>query len=250
MRPLDDVATMVGRELRHAVRYPVIIVVSVALPVLMLLLFVYVFGGLSVGPGNYVDFLTPGILMMTIAAGSAPSAISVATDAKEGIIDRFRAMPIARGAVLAGHVAGGLLRTMLAVVAVTGTAVVAGFRPSAGPAGWLAAAGVATAFAFALTWLSVGVGLAARTPTGANSAAQLIATVLPFLSSAFVPPASASRGIRWFVEHQPMTPVVDSLRALLTGAPAGGSVGIALAWCTGTATVGYLWAVRSYRRDA
>lgn len=248
---VEDAATMVGRELRHAIRYPLIIVVSVALPVLMLLLFVYVFGGaVAAGLGyslSYVDYLAPGILVMTVAAGAMPTAIGVATDMSEGIVDRFRTMPIARSAVLAGHVAGGVLRTVLAGTAVTGVAVLAGFRPTAGPLGWLAAAGIVVAFAFALTWLSVGIGLAVRTPTGANSAAQLIGSVLPFLSSAFVPTQSMRGGIGWFAQYQPLTPIVDSLRALLLGAPVGDSVVLALVWCAGMAGAGYLWSIKNYR---
>jgi ABC-2 type transport system permease protein len=251
---VEDAATMVGRELRHVVRYPIIMIVSVALPVLMLLLFVYVFGGaVAAGLGHslsYVSFLAPGILVMTVAAGAMPTSISVATDMTEGIVDRFRTMPIARGAVLAGHVVGGLIRTVLAATAVTGVALLAGFRPTAGPLGWLAAAGIVAAFAFALTWLSIAIGLAARTPTGANSAAQLIGSVLPFLSSAFVPTQSMRTGIRWFAEYQPLTPIVNSLRALLLGTPVGDNVVLTLVWCAVTAVVGYLWSTKNYRNRA
>ena len=250
----QDSATMIGRELRHVIRYPLIIVASIGLPVLMFLLFVYVFGdavaaGLDQGtnPVSYVDFLAPGILVMTIAAGALPSSISVATDMSEGIIDRFRTMPIARGAVLTGHVVGGIIRTMVTATILTGVALLVGFRPQAGPLEWLAAAGVVLASAFALTWLSVALGLAAKTPTGANSGAQLISSVLPFLSSAFVPTKSMAPGIRWFAEYQPFTPIVNSLRALLLGTPVGDNVILALAWCAMIALVGSVWAGAKFR---
>jgi ABC-2 type transport system permease protein len=249
-----DSATMVGRELRHVIRYPLIAVASVGLPVLMFLLFVYVFGhtvtaGLSrtASPVPYVDFLAPGILVMTVAAGALPSALSVATDMTEGITDRFRTMPIARGAVLTGHVVGGLIRTVLTAAVVTGVAVLVGFRPHAGPLRWLAAAGVLVTAAFAVTWLSVALGLAARTPAGANGATQFISSVLPFLSSAFVPPESMAPGIRWFAEYQPFTPIVNSLRALLLGTPVGDNVLLALAWCAIIALIGYGWASATFR---
>ncbi len=246
-----DSATMVGRELRHVVRYPLVAVASIGLPVLMFLLFVYVFGhAVAAGlPGTgYVDYLAPGILVMTVAAGALPSSVSVAMDMSQGIIDRFRTMPIGRAAVLTGHVVGGVIRTVLTATVLTGVALLVGFRPQAGPLGWLGAAGVIVAFALALTWLSVAIGLAARTPTGANSGAQIISSVLPFLSSAFVPTASMAPGIRWFAEYQPFTPVVNSVRALLLGRPVGRDAVLAVAWCAIIAVVGYLWAARSYRR--
>ncbi|WGW12122.1 ABC transporter permease [Saxibacter everestensis] len=194
-----------------------------------------------------MDFLTPGILVMTVAAGALPSAVSVSTDMSEGIIDRFRTMPIARSAVLTGHVVGGIVRTLLSAILVTIVALLMGFRPAGSPLAWVAAAGIILAFAFALTWLAVAIGLAAKTPTGANSLAQIISTVLPFLSSAFVPTASMAVGIRWFADFQPFTPVVHSVRALLTGTEAGNSVIFALTWCIIIALVGYIWGLRAFR---
>lgn len=245
---------MAGRELRHLRRYPLFLVASVALPVLMFVLFLYVFGD-YVGAGltesgstlSYVDFLTPGILVMAVAAGALPSAVSVSTDMSEGIIDRFRTMPIARGAVLSGHVVGGVFRTTLAALLLAVVALIVGFRPVGNPLAWLAAAGITIAFAAALTWLAVAIGLAAKTPTGANSMTQIISTVLPFLSSAFVPTESMAAGVRWFAEYQPFTPIVGSVRALLTDAPASGQTPFALAWCTVIAATGYVWSLRSFR---
>ena len=250
----QDASAMVGRELRHLRRYPLFLVASVALPVLMFVLFVYVFGD-YVGAGlaeagsssRYVDFLTPGILVMTVAAGALPSAVSVSTDMSEGIIDRFRIMPVARSAVLTGHVVGGMVRTLLSAILVTSVALLMGFRPVRDPVAWLCAAGIVFAFAFALTWLAVAIGLAAKTPTGANSAAQIITTVLPFVSSAFVPTESMATGIRWFADLQPFTPVVASVRALLTGTPVGHNAIFAIAWCITIAFACFAWGLRSFR---
>jgi ABC-2 type transport system permease protein len=199
------------------------------------------------GAMSYVDYLAPGILVMTVAAGALPSAVSVATDMSEGIIDRFRTMPIARSAVLTGHVVGGLLRTLLTAVLLTGIALLAGFRPRAGVAGWLGVAGLVAAFAFAMTWLAVALGLAAKTPAGANISAQLISSVLPFLSSAFVPTGLISPGLRWFAEYQPFTPMVNSVRDLLLGLPGGRTAVLALAWCAIIGIVGFAWATMTYR---
>jgi ABC-2 type transport system permease protein len=251
---VQDSTAMIGRELRHLIRYPLFLVASVALPVLMFVLFVYVFGN-YVGAGltrsgsalGYVGFLTPGILVMTVAAGALPSAVSVSTDMSEGIIDRFRTMPIARSAVLTGHVAGGIIRTSLAAILLALVALLVGFRPTGSPFAWLAATGIILAFAVALTWLAVAIGLAAKTPTGANSMAQIISTVLPFLSSAFVPTNSMAPGIRWFAQFQPFTPVVNSIRALLTDTPIDNNAIFALTWCAAITLIGYLWGLTSFR---
>jgi len=251
----QDSATMTARELKHTLRFPLMLVASILVPVVLLLLFVYILGG-PIGNGlgaaargaSYVDYLVPGILMMTIAAGSGNIAIGVCTDMREGIIDRFRTMAITRGAVLTGHVAGTVIRALVTTTVVTGVALLVGFRPHAGVPDWLAVAGIVIAFAFALAWLSVAVGLVAKSVAGANGATLAIQFLLPFLSSAFVPADSMPGGIRWFTENQPFTPVVESLRALLTGAPVGNDVYLALGWCAAIALVGYLWARAAFRR--
>ena len=251
----QDAGTMVGRELKHTLRFPLLLIGSILGPVVFLLLFVYILGG-PIGGGlgtaargaPYVDFLVPGILMMTVAAGSGTTAITVCTDMTGGIIDRFRTMPIARGAVLTGHVGGSVLRTLVTTTVVTGVSLAVGFRPVASVADWFAVAGIIVAFAFALAWVSVAIGLMAKTVAGANSASLPIQFLLPFLSSAFVPAASMPAGVRWFSEHQPFTPVVESLRALLTGAPVGNTAYLALAWCAGIALAGYLWARAAFGR--
>jgi len=255
MTALADATTMFGRELRHTVRYPLMLIASIVSPVVFLLLFVYVLGG-PIGGGigaaahgaPYVDFLVPGILMMTVAAGTSTTSINVCTDMTGGIIDRFRTMAVSRGAVLSGHVGANVARTLLTTAAVTAMALLVGFRPESTAAGWLGVAGIVLAFSVALAWLSVAFGLVAKTVAGANSATLPLQFLLPFLSSAFVPAAAMPAGIRWFAEHQPFTAVVESLRALLAGRPAGTTGYVALAWCAAIALAGYLWARAAFRR--
>jgi len=251
---LRDSATMSRRSFRHALRYPVTIVMSLGVPVLLLLLFVEVFGGaLHAGVGGaapggrYIDYVVPGILLMTVGYGASTTALAVNRDMTEGIIARFRTMAIARASVLTGHVLGAMTRTLLSVVLVVGVALLLGFRPGAGAAGWLAAAGVVALLAFALTWLAVAVGLLARNAEG-TSGFTLIVQVLPFVSSAFVPPDSMSGPVRWFARNEPFTPVIDTLRGLLNGTPVGSSGVAAVLWCAGLALAGYLWSRALFRR--
>jgi ABC-2 type transport system permease protein len=251
----QDSTTMLGRELKHTLRFPLLLVGSILVPVVFLLLFVYILGGpIGHGLGDaargtpYVDFLVPGIVVMTVAAGSGTTAINVNTDMTGGIIDRLRTMPVTRGAVLAGQVGASVLRTLVTTAVVTAVALLAGFRPLVSVAAWFAVAGIVAAFAFALAWLSAALGLVAKTVAGANGSTLPIQFLLPFLSSAFVPADSMPAGVRWFTAHQPFTPVVDSLRALLTGAPAGHTAYLALAWCAAIALAGYLWARAAFRR--
>lgn len=250
----QDSTTMLWRELKHTLRFPLLLIASIVAPVVLLLLFVYILGG-PIGDGlgdaargaPYVDFLVPGILMMTVAAGSSSTAINVCTDMTGGIIDRFRTMAVTRGAVLTGHVGGSVLRTLVTTTFVTGVALLVGFRPEASVVDWLAVVGLVAAFSFALAWLSVALGLVAKSVAGANSASLVIQFLLPFLSSVFVPADSMPAGVRWFTAHQPFTPVVESLRALLTGAPVGNTAYLALAWCAAIALAGYLWARSAFR---
>jgi ABC-2 type transport system permease protein len=251
----QDSITMLGRELKHTVRFPLMLIASILTPVVMLLLFVFILGG-PIGDGlgaaahgaAYVDYLAPGILMMTVAAGSSTTSINVNTDMTGGIIDRFRTMPITRGAVLTGHVGASVLRTLVTTTVVTGVALLAGFRPRASAGDWLAVAGIVAAFAFAIAWFSAALGLVAKTVAGANSSTLPILFLLPFLSSAFVPAESMPAGVRWFTAYQPFTPIGDALRGLLTGGPIGGTVYLSLAWSAAIALVGYLWARAAFRR--
>ncbi len=253
--PARDSATMLGREFKHTIRFPLLLVGSILVPVVLLLLFVYILGGpIGHGLGDaargapYIDFLVPGILVITVAAGSGTTAINVCTDMTGGIFDRFRTMAVSRGALLTGHVGGYVLRTLVTTTVVTGVALLVGFRAEASVADWFAVAGLVAAFSFALAWLSAALGLVAKSVAGANGSTLPIQFLLPFLSSAFVPVALMPVGIRWFAAHQPFTPVVDCLRALLAGAPVGHTAYLALAWCAAIALAGYLWAGAAFGR--
>ncbi len=249
---VSDSATMLRRDFRHLRRYPVMTISNVGTPTIMLLLFVYVFGGaISSGLGggaSYVDYIVPGILMMTVGSGCAATAIGVNADMTEGIVARFRTMAISRAAVLTGRVAGSMIRTMLSVAIVIGVALLMGFRPTAGPAEWVAAIGFIALLTLALTWLAVAFGMVTKSPEGANSSTLLL-QFGPFISSAFVDPDTMPAGVRWFAENQPFTPMIETLRGLLLGTPIGNSAVIAIAWCAGIALLGYLWARAAYDRD-
>jgi ABC-2 type transport system permease protein len=203
----------------------------------------------SLGAGaSYVNYLVPGILMMTLGSGCAATAIGVNMDMTEGIVARFRIMAITRASVLTGRVIGSLIRTMLSVVLVIGIALIAGFRPTAGPAQWLAAFGFMALLTFALTWLALAFGMAAKSVAGANSSTLLL-QFGPFISSGFVPPDTMPAGVRWFAENQPFTSMIETLRGLLLGTPIGHSAIVATAWCVAIALVGYVWARAAYNRD-
>lgn len=248
-----DSATMTRRSFRHLLRYPATLITSVVVPVLLLLLFVGVFGALKAGLGvgshiSYINYVVPGIIVMTVAYGSSGTALAVNRDSTEGIIGRFRTMAISPASVLNGHVLSALVRTLVGVALVIGVAIGLGFRPTADAGQWLAAAGVTALLVLALTWLAVAVGLAAKVAEG-TTGFLLIVQVLPFISSAFVPPGQMSGSVQWFAAHQPFTPIIDSLRGLLTGTPDGGTTLAAVAWCVGLALAGYLWARVLFRRD-
>jgi ABC-2 type transport system permease protein len=251
-----DSATMLRRQLRHMQRYLSVTVFLVGMPVVFLLLFVYVFGGTLGdgigGPGGgraeYVDYVTPGVLLIAVAAGSTGTAISVAMDMTEGIVARFRTMAIYRPSVLTGHVLGSVIQTMLSVVVVTGVALLVGFRPDATPVEWLAAAGVLIMITFAITWLSVAFGLVSKTVEAASNLPTPL-LFLPFLGSGFVPTESMPTALRWFAEYQPFTPVIETVRGLLLGTAIGSSGVLAVAWCVGITLVGYLWSRKLYSRD-
>jgi ABC-2 type transport system permease protein len=251
---LGDSTTMLRRNLRRAVRYPALTVIVAGLPIVFLLLFVFVFGGTlgaglgpSGGRAEYVNFVTPGILLIGIAGAAQGTAISVAMDMNEGIIARFRTMSIARGSVLTGHVLSSLVQTMVGMVIVVATALLVGFRPTAGVAAWLAVAAVLTMATFALVWVSVAMGLAARSVETASNLPMPL-SLLPFFGSGFVPTDSMPAGLRWFAEYQPFTPIMNTVRGLLIGGPIGSNAVLAVAWCAGISAVGYLWARARYER--
>ena len=248
-----DSATMLRRNLRHMLRYPGMTISVIAMPVIFLLLFLYVLGGaLGAGlggadHGHYITYLAPGIIVLSLASASISTAVAVNTDMTKGIINRFRTMSIAQGAMLTGHVVGSVIQTVISSAVVTCIAIALGFRPAAGLGGWIAVIALVTAVAFALTWLSVALGLVAKTPENASNLPMPL-MFLPFLGSAFVPAQSMAPGLRWFAEYQPFTPIINALRDLLMGTPLGNTGYIAVAWCAGLASAGYLWARRSFRR--
>jgi ABC-2 type transport system permease protein len=251
-----DSATMLKRQLRHMQRYPSMTALLVGLPVVFLLLFVYVFGGtlgaglggLSIGRDDYVDYVTPGILLITVASAAQGTAISVAMDMTEGIIARFRTMAISRASVLTGHVLGSLVQTMLSLAVVIGVALVVGFAPTAGVLDWIAAAGLLALTTLALTWLSVALGMVSKSVETASNLPMFL-LLLPFLGSGFVPTDSMPAGLRWFAENQPFTPIMETLRGLLLGTASGDSGVLAVAWCAGIGLAGYVWAKRLFNRD-
>jgi ABC-2 type transport system permease protein len=252
MRAITDSATMLRRQVKHIWRYPSLILTFAAVPVVFLLLFVYVFGGtMGAGIGGdrtaYAGYLTPGIMITTIAGAAQGTAISVATDMAEGIIARFKTMAIARVSVLTGHVLGAMVQTFIAIAVVTGVAMLIGIRPSASALDWLGVVGVLIMFTFAVTWLSVALAMVSKSVTTASNLPMPLMT-LPFLGSGFVPTESMPTGLRWFAEHQPFTPVIETLRALLAGRPAGSSFVEAAVWSAVIALAGYLWARRLYNR--
>jgi ABC-2 type transport system permease protein len=247
---------MLRRNLKRMLRYPSMTVQLVGMPVVFLLLFVYVLGGtlgaglggVSGGRAEYVNYVVPGILVMALTLTATGTAVSVAMDMTEGIIARFRTMAIFSPSVLTGHVGGSMIQAMLSLAVVIGAALLVGFRPTATPIEWLAVAGVLALIALALTWLSVAMGLAAKTVESASNMPTPL-VLLPFFGSGFVPTESMPTGLRLFAEYQPFTPVIETLRGLLTGSPIGNSAAIAVAWCAVISLVGYLWAVRLYNRD-
>ncbi|MFE1823554.1 ABC transporter permease [Streptomyces anulatus] len=252
---LHDSSTMLRRNLRHATRNPSTLLGSVVMPCVLMLLFVFAFGG-TMGNGlggavqgvDYVDYLAPGIFMLALTVGATGTSIAVAVDMTRGVINRFRTMDIARSSVLTGHVIGSVVQSMVSMVLVIGIALAVGFRPSAGVVGWLAAFGLMALVSFALTWMAVGFGLLAKTVDSASNL-PMILQILPFLSSTFVPAESMAPGLRWFSEHEPFTPITDTLRNLLLDRPVGSEWIVGVAWCLGIALVGYLWSRRLYRRD-
>ncbi|MFD0899698.1 ABC transporter permease [Actinomadura sediminis] len=252
---LPDSATMLRRQLRRMLRYPSMTLMLIGMPVVFLLLFVYVFGatlgdgigGGSGGRGAYVDYVAPGIILMAMAAAAQGTAVSVAMDMTEGIIDRFRTMAIWRPSVLTGHVIASVVQALLGIVVVVGVALAIGFRPDASPVEWFAAAGLVTGFALALTWLSVGLGLAARTVESASNS-PMILMLLPFFGSGFVPTDTMPAALRWFAEYQPFTPLTETLRGLLMGDAIGDSAVQAAAWCVGITVFGYVWSKYRFNR--
>lgn len=248
---LSDTRVLTGRSLRHILRSPDTIITTAVTPVAMMLLFVYVFGGaISTGTGDpYVNYLLPGILLITISSGVAYTAYRLFLDLQGGIFERFRSMPVARPSVLWAHVLTSLAANFAAVAIVVGVALVMGFRSGASVAAWLAVVGILALFTLALTWIAVIAGLLAKTVDGASGFSYPL-IFLPFISSAFVPTGSMPGPVAWFAENQPVTSIVDTLRALLAQEPVGSGIWTALAWLVGILIVAYGLAAAIYRRKS
>jgi ABC-2 type transport system permease protein len=247
-RFFGDTALLTGRSLRHITRSPDTIITTAVMPIAFMLLFVYVLGGaIQTGSGNYVNYLLPGILLITIASGISYTAYRLFLDMQSGIFDRFQSMPIARSSVLWAHVLTSLVANMISLVVVVLLALVMGFRSGAGVLGWLAVAGILILFTLALTWLAVIAGLSAKTVDGASAFSYPL-ILLPFISSAFVPTDTMPGPVRVFAEHQPVTSIVNAIRDLYTQQPVSTDIWIALAWCLGLLSVAYALAIGIYHR--
>jgi ABC-2 type transport system permease protein len=252
-----DSATMTRRNVRRLLRYPSMTLLLVGMPIVFLLLFVYVFGGqLSHGLGStlagghlgregYLNYVAPGVLLLTVAAAVQGTAIVVAMDMTGGIIDRFRTMAIARSSVLTGHVLAALIQTLAGLAIVIGFAVALGFRPTAGVVSWFGAVGLLALFAFALVWLATALGLAAKSVETASNTPMFL-TLLVFLGSGFVPASTMPAGLEQFARYQPFTAVTETLRGLLSGTAIGTNAVVAIAWSVGIAFVSYVWALHLY----
>jgi ABC-2 type transport system permease protein len=248
---LGDTGALTARSLRHILRSPDTILTTAVTPIALLLLFVYVLGGaISTGSGTpYIDYMLPGILLITIASGIAYTAYRLFLDLQGGIFERFRSMPIARSSVLWAHVLTSLAANLASVAIVIGVALLMGFRSGASVGAWLAVAGLLVLVTLALTWLAVIAGLSAKTVDGASAFSYPL-IFLPFISSAFVPTTTMPGPVAWFAEHQPVTSIVDTIRALLAQEPVGSGIWTAIAWLLGTLVVAYASAIAVYRRKA
>lgn len=245
---LDDTAALTGRSMRHVTRSMDTIITVTIMPIAMMLLFVYVFGGaIDVGTDDYVNYLLPGILLITIATGISYTAFRLFMDMQGGIFERFQSMPIARSSVLWAHVLTSLVSNLISVAIVVVVALLMGFRSSAGLLAWLAVGGILVLFTLALTWLAVIAGLSAKSVDGASAFAYPI-IFLPFISSAFVPTETMPAPVRAFAEHQPVTSIVNAIRDLFAQQPVGTDIWIALTWCVGLLVVAYALAMATYRR--
>jgi ABC-2 type transport system permease protein len=243
-----DMGVMLGRSMRHILRSMDTIITVTIMPIAFMLLFVYVFGGaIQTGTDNYVNYLLPGILLIAIASGISYTAYRLFLDMQRGILERFHSMPIARSAVLWGHVLTSLVSNAISIIVIILVALIMGFRSSAGVLSWVAVAGMLVLFTLALTWIAVIAGLSAKSVDGASAFSYPL-LFLPFISSAFVPTASMRPVVRAFAENQPVTSIVETIRALLSNQPVGNEIWVALAWCVGIMLMAYVFAMRAYKK--
>ena len=247
--PLGDSAIMLRRNFKHTLRNPTAVFNAVLFPVVIMLMFVYLLGdAFSVGV-KYVDYATPGMIVLAICYGLGSTATAVNSDMTKGIINRFKVMDVSRGAVLTGQVIASLLNNVIAVAAIVGTAFALGFRPSASLLDWLGVAGMVVLVGFSIGWFTVALGLSAKSVETAGLATVPL-IMLPFLSTAIVPADKMGPGAKQFAEYQPFTPIIETFRGLLTGSVHAGDAIAAIAWCVGIGVVGYLWAVATFKKRA
>ena len=244
-----DSVIMLRRNFKHTIRNPTAVFNAVLFPIVIMLMFVFVIGGAFNVGVSYVDYATPGMIVLAICYGLSATALAVNSDMTKGIINRFKVMDISRSAVLNAHVVASMLRSLVAIAAIIGVAFALGFRSPASLLEWLGAIGLIVLVSFATGWITVALGLFAKTPESAGMATVPL-IMLPFLSSAIVPVAKMGAGVRQFAEYQPFTPIIETLRGLLTGAPSTGNAIAAVAWCAGIALVGYLWARATFSKRA
>jgi ABC-2 type transport system permease protein len=240
---------MLRRDFKHIARNPTSVFNAVLMPVVIMLMFVYVFGDAFDVGVDYIDYATPGLMLLAVCYGLGATATSVNSDMTKGIINRFKVMDVSRDAVLTGHVVASVLTNLVAIASLVGVAFLLGFSPSASFLDWLGVFGIVVLLGFAAGWLTVALGLAAKSPETAGLAAVPL-VMLPFFSSAIVPADKMGQGVRQFAEYQPFTPIIETLRGLLNGAPTAGNAIAAIAWCAGIALVGYLWARSTFKKRA
>jgi ABC-2 type transport system permease protein len=234
--------------LRHVTRSPDTLITTAVTPVAIMLMFVYVLGGaIDTGAERYIDYMLPGILLITIASGISYTAFRLFQDVQGGMFDRFRSMPVAHAGLLWAHVLTSLVANLVSIALVVGVALLMGFRSGAGVLAWLAVVGVLVLFTLTLTWVAVVPGLTATSVEGASAFSYPL-IFLPFVSSAFVPTETMPGPVRWFAENQPVTSIVDTIRGLLGGVPVGGDVWVALGWCLGILAAAFVWSGVVYRR--
>lgn len=242
-----DTSIMIGRSLRHSARDVETLMTAIMLPIALMLLFVFVFGRAMHTGTVYVDYVVPGVLVLCAGFGAGSTATAVATDMKNGIIDRFRSMPISSASLLTGHVTASIARNVIATALVVGVALAIGWRPTAGPLQWVAAAALITFYITAISWLAAAVGIVARSVEAAN-AFTFVFMFLPYVSSAFVPTETLPTALRGFAEYQPATPVIETLRGLWMGTEIGGHEWWAIGWCAGLLAIGCAGSVWLYRK--
>ncbi len=245
---LSDISVMMGRLMRHIFRSMDTIITVCITPIAIMLLFVYVFGGaIETGSENYIDYILPGVMIMTIGTGIAYVSYRLFIDRQTGIFERFHSMPISRSTILWGHVLTSLISNTISVIVIIIVAIIMGFRPSASVVDWFAVFGILGVFTLALTWVAVIAGLSAKTPDGAGAFSYPI-IFLPFISSAFVPTETMPSGVSFFAENQPVTPIVNAIRSLLSNQPVGNDIWVALGWCIAIMVVAYVFAMKKYKK--